>query len=98
MPRSQAGVAAAVASTSRQVGAALGVAVVGSVLNSGLSGPLTIRFTAASQPAWWIIAGCGLTVLGVGALTSGRWAVSTAARTAHLLEDEPANGRPDRAA
>jgi MFS family permease len=98
MPRSQAGVAAAVASTSRQVGAALGVAVVGSVLNSGLSGPLTTRFTAASQPAWWIIAGCGLTVLGVGALTSGRWAVSTAARTADLLEDEPAKGRPDKAA
>jgi len=98
MPRSQAGVAAAVASTSRQVGAALGVAVVGSVLNSGLTGPLTIGFTAASQPAWWIIAGCGLTVLGIGALTSGRWAVGTAARTAHLFEDEPANGRPHRAA
>lgn len=98
MPRSQAGVAAAVASTSRQVGAALGVAVVGSVLNSGLTGPLTIGFTAASQPAWWIIAGCGLTVLGIGALTSGRWAVGTAARTAHLFEEEPANGRPHRAA
>ena len=98
MPLSQAGVAAAVASTSRQVGAALGVAVVGSVLNSGLTGPLTIGFTAASQPAWWIIAGCGLTVLGIGALTSGRWAVGTAARTAHLFEDEPANGRPNRAA
>jgi Na+/melibiose symporter-like transporter len=98
MPRSQAGVAAAVASTSRQVGAALGVAVVGSVLNSGLTGPLTIGFTAASQPGWWIIAGCGLTVLGVGALTSGPWAVGTATRTAHLFEDEPANGHPHRAA
>ena len=98
MPRSQAGVAAAVASTSRQVGAALGVAVVGSVLNSGLVGSLTIGFTAASQPAWWIIAGCGLTVLGIGALTSGRWAVGTAARTAHLFEDEPANARPHQAA
>jgi EmrB/QacA subfamily drug resistance transporter len=98
MPRSQAGVAAAVASTSRQVGAALGVAVVGSVLNSGLAGPLTIGFTAASQPAWWIIAGCGLTVFAIGALTSGRWAVGTAARTAHLFEDEPANARPHQAA
>ena len=98
MPRSQAGVAAAVASTSRQVGAALGVAVVGSVLNSGLTSPLAIGFPAASRPAWWIIAGCGLTVLGIGALTSGRWAVGTAARTAHLFEDEPANGRPHRAA
>jgi len=63
-----------------------------------LTGPLTIGFTAASQPAWWIIAGCGLTVLGVGALTSGRWAVGTAARTAHLFEDEPAKDRPHRAA
>jgi hypothetical protein len=68
------------------------------LLNSGLTGPLTIGFTAASQPAWWIIAGCGLAVLGIGALTSGRWAVGTAARTAHLFEDQPANGRPHRAA
>jgi EmrB/QacA subfamily drug resistance transporter len=98
MPRSQAGVAAAVASTSRQVGAALGVAVVGSVLNSGLAGPLTTGFAAASHPAWWIVAGCGLTVLGIGALTSGRWAVGTAARTAHLFDDQPAKGRPHRAA
>jgi EmrB/QacA subfamily drug resistance transporter len=89
MPRSQAGVAAAVASTSRQVGAALGVAVVGSVLSSGLAGSLTTGFTEASQPGWWIVAGCGLAVLGIGALTSGPWAVRTAARTAHLFDDDP---------
>ena len=88
MPRSQAGVAAAIASTSRQVGAALGVAVVGSVLSSGLVGPLTTGFVAASHPAWWIVAGCGLAVLGVGALTTGCWAVGTAARTAHLFDDD----------
>lgn len=86
MPRSQAGVAAAIASTSRQVGAALGIAVVGSVLSSGLSGPLKTGFAAASQPAWWIVAACGVVVLGVGALTSGQWAVATAARTAHLFD------------
>ena len=88
MPRSQAGVAAAVASTSRQVGAALGVAVVGSVLNSGLAGSLTTGFVAASHPGWWIVVGCGLAVLGIGGLTSGPWAVSTAARTAHLFDDD----------
>jgi len=88
MPRSQAGVAAAVASTSRQIGMALGVAVVGSVLSSGLAGPLKTGFAAASHPAWWIVAGCGLAVLGIGALTSGRWAFGTAARTAHLFRDE----------
>lgn len=88
MPRSQAGVAAAVASTSRQVGAALGVAVVGSVLSSGLAGPLKTGFAAASQPAWWIVTGGGAAVLVIGAMTSGRWAVDTAARIAHLFEDE----------
>jgi Na+/melibiose symporter-like transporter len=88
MPRSQAGVAAAIASTSRQIGAALGVAVVGSVLSSGLVGPLTTGFAAASHPAWWVVAGCGLAVLGVGALTTGSWAVGTAARTAQLFDDD----------
>ena len=89
MPRSQAGVAAAIASTSRQVGAALGVAVVGSVLSSGLAGSLATGFVEASHAAWWIVAGCGLAVLLVGALTSGPWAVRTSSRTADLfLEDQ----------
>jgi EmrB/QacA subfamily drug resistance transporter len=88
MPRGQAGVAAAIASTSRQVGSALGVAVVGSVLNSGLGGPLRTGFSRASHPAWWIVAGCGLVVLGVGVLTTGRWAVGTAERTAALFDDD----------
>ena len=93
MPRSQAGVAAAVASTSRQVGTALGVAVVGSVLNSGLAGPLQTSFAAASHPGWWIVAGCGLAVLAVGALTSGPWAVATSARTARLFDEDAREGQ-----
>jgi EmrB/QacA subfamily drug resistance transporter len=96
MPLSQAGVAAAIASTSRQVGAALGVAVVGSVLNSRLHGPIRIGFGAASQPAWWIVGGSGLAVLILGALTSGHWAMSTVVRTAHLFAEDrdAANGQP----
>jgi EmrB/QacA subfamily drug resistance transporter len=90
MPNSQAGVAAAVASTSRQVGATLGVAVVGSVLNSGLAGEgIRSGFTEASAAAWWVIIGCGLAVLVLGAVTTGRWARSTAGRAAHLFDDEP---------
>jgi hypothetical protein len=41
---------------------------------------------------WWIITGCGLVVLVVGLVTSGRWARRTAARTAARLmseEEEP---------
>jgi EmrB/QacA subfamily drug resistance transporter len=85
MPVSQAGVAAAIASTSRQVGQSLGVAVVGSAVISVMTGPLRISFAAASHIGWWIITGCGLMVLAVGMLTSGRWARRTAARTAARL-------------
>ncbi|MGW2224062.1 MFS transporter [Streptomyces formicae] len=87
MPRAQAGVAAAVASTSRQIGQTLGVAVIGAVLASGVASSYAKDFTAASRPAWWIITGCGVAVLLLGAVTSGRWARGTAERTARRLEE-----------
>ncbi len=85
MPRTQAGVAAAVASTSRQVGSSLGVAVVGSVALSALAGAFRSGFADASHAGWIIIAGCGVAVFAVGAITSGRWARGTAERTARIL-------------
>jgi MFS family permease len=88
MPRSQAGVAAAVASTSRQVGSALGVAVVGSVVTSSLHGPLRTGLAPASHAGWWVIAGCGVAVLALGLATTGRWARDTAERTAARLMTE----------
>ncbi|MCF3129526.1 MFS transporter [Streptomyces olivochromogenes] len=87
MPRAQAGVAAAVASTSRQLGQTLGVAVVGAVLAAGVgSSSYGDAFVAAARPGWWILTACGLSVLAVGAATSGRWARGTAERTAERLE------------
>ncbi|MGW8554141.1 MFS transporter [Streptomyces tubercidicus] len=95
MPRAQAGVAAAVASTSRQIGQSLGVAVIGAVLASGAHAAATAdAFLAAGRPAWWIITGCGAAVLLLGALTTGRWARATADRTAALFEDEGQAVRP----
>ncbi|MET9815384.1 MFS transporter [Streptomyces sp. NPDC006355] len=87
MPRAQAGVAAAVASTSRQLGQTLGVAVVGAVLASGV-GASSYReaFVSAARPGWWILAACGFAVLALGAVTSGRWARGTAERAAAALE------------
>jgi len=85
MPRAQAGVAAAVASTSRQVGQSLGVAVIGSVVVSALVGSFRAGFAPASHAGWWIVAGCGCAVLILGLLTSGRWARGTAQRTADRL-------------
>ncbi|MFJ3217803.1 MFS transporter [Kitasatospora sp. NPDC086801] len=89
MPRSQAGVAAAVASTSRQIGQSLGVAVVGALMAGGAYAH-TAAFTDAGRTAWWIIAGCGGAVLVTGTLTSGRWARETALRTAERLAAEEA--------
>ncbi len=87
MPRAQAGVAAAVASTSRQIGQTLGVAVIGAVLAAGIgSSSYADSFVAAARPAWWIVAACGFAVLVLGALTTGTWARETAARTAKRLE------------
>ncbi|MEV7525475.1 MFS transporter [Streptomyces sp. NPDC091371] len=85
MPRSQAGVAAAIASTSRQTGSTLGVAVVGAVLAAGMAEGR--GFVEAAVPAWWIITVCGALVLVVGAVTTGAWALGTADRTARALEE-----------
>jgi EmrB/QacA subfamily drug resistance transporter len=81
MPAAQAGVAAAVASTSRQVGQTLGVAVVGALAAAGARsvGP---SFIDASQTGWWIVAGCGLAVLVLGLASTSGWANATTWRTA----------------
>jgi hypothetical protein len=81
MPDAQAGVAAAIASTSRQVGASLGVAIVGSVLAAGAAGDLAAHYDAAGRTAWWVIAAFGFTVLVLGVLSTTRWATASAART-----------------
>jgi len=85
MPVSQAGVAAGIASTSRQVGSALGVAVAGSAVLSALHGPLRLGFVDASRVGWWIITACGVAIGVVGLVTTGRWARGTAERTAASL-------------
>jgi EmrB/QacA subfamily drug resistance transporter len=64
MPLSQAGVAAAVASTARQVGAALGVAVAGTVVH--LSRAAGADYSLATHPIWWAMTGCGVLTLLIG--------------------------------
>ncbi len=88
MPRAQAGVASAIASTSRQVGATLGVAVVGSLLASALghSGGLGVAVT--TRAGWLVLAGCGVIVFVLGQVVTTRWANLTAERTAQELNPE----------
>jgi EmrB/QacA subfamily drug resistance transporter len=84
MPDSQAGVAASVASASRQAGAALGVAICGSLVvgasNAGLA--------AASHTAWAVLAGCGLGIVVLGWVSTGQRALGTAQRVRETLGSE----------
>jgi hypothetical protein len=73
-------VAAAVASTSRQVGSTLGVAIVGAVAAAGV-GSVGPGFVQASHAGWWIITGCGLAVLLLGLISTTGWANASARRT-----------------
>jgi EmrB/QacA subfamily drug resistance transporter len=91
MPRSQAGVASGIASTSRQVGTSLGVAIMGSVLAANLHGPMRTGFATATKPGWWIIVACGVVVLALALWTTGRAGRASAERAATLVvaDDEP---------
>src|SRR4051794_3116560 len=88
MPRAQAGVASAIATTSRQVGQTLGVAVVGAIVTSAVGASAGADLPLASHPAWWTLTACGGLVLVLGlTATSGR-ARESARRTAAALNPE----------
>ncbi len=69
LPRDQAGVAGAIASTCRQTGAAIGVAVCGSIVAGSSAG-----FVSASHIAWTLLACCGGATALLGLMSTGRWA------------------------
>jgi EmrB/QacA subfamily drug resistance transporter len=85
MPRAQAGVAAAIATTSRQVGQTLGVAVVGAIVASHVA---DANLSSASHPGWWTLTACGAVVLLLGVLATTRRATESARRTAAALNPE----------
>ncbi len=89
MPRSQAALASAVASTSRQVGASLGVALAGSLAGAGIQSPHRAEFAGATHVVFWVIAGLGAGVVVLGLASTGRRAKASALRVAGLL-DAPA--------
>ena len=81
MPRAQAGVAAAIASTSRQVGASLGVAIGGTIAAASNAG-----FVAATHAFWWLVAAAGAMIVVLGRLSTGAYARASTARIAELLD------------
>jgi EmrB/QacA subfamily drug resistance transporter len=77
MPPDQAGVAAAIASTSRLVGISLGVAIIGSIVVSAERAGGT-SIAAASHPGWWISVACGLAVVALALVSTTERAMSSA--------------------
>jgi EmrB/QacA subfamily drug resistance transporter len=85
MPRAQAGVASAIATTSRQVGQTLGVAVIGAIVSSQVG---AADLAASSHPAWWTLTACGAAVLVLGFTATTTRARASARRTAAELNPE----------
>jgi hypothetical protein len=91
MPNSQAGVAASVASASRQTGSTLGVAITGSLV----AGASSAGFASASHAAWALLAACGLAVAVVGYASTSQRALATADRVREMLGgDAPGTAVP----
>jgi MFS family permease len=96
MPASQAGVASAIASTSRQVGMTLGVAVIGAISGGTISGAIGPSFAAATHAGWWVCVGLGAVCLVVGLVTTAAWANETARQTAERFGEGEPSGPPAR--
>jgi hypothetical protein len=92
MPIEQAGVAGAVASTSRQIGSSLGVAVTGSIVATSAG----VGYVSASHAAWAVIAGLGIAVLLVGLASTGQWARGAATRNGARLAQRAEENADDQ--
>jgi EmrB/QacA subfamily drug resistance transporter len=84
MPTDRAGAASAVATTSRQVGVSLGVALCGSVAGAALATP-GADFAAAARPLWLVCAALGVTIFVLGFYSTSPRALRSAERLAPLI-------------
>ena len=82
MPRSQAGVASALASTSRQVGATIGIALSGSIVGVSAADP---AFSHAARPFFWFMVAGGVAIVILGVIATSKRALASA-RTIALDE------------
>jgi EmrB/QacA subfamily drug resistance transporter len=92
MPRAQAGVAAATASTSRQIGASLGVAIAGTLAGAGIRVAHSATFAASTHPVFRLTVGYGCAIVALGILSTGARARASALRVAPLLEEAKRDG------
>ncbi|MDE3130596.1 MAG: MFS transporter [Acidobacteriota bacterium] len=92
MPPAQAGVAGAITSASRQVGATIGIALVGAVVGTSSAVRFGPAFARATHPGWWLIAGFAAILLVVGALTTTPRAFAAARDAAAHMQPERVPG------
>jgi EmrB/QacA subfamily drug resistance transporter len=95
MPTDRAGAASAVASTSRQVGVSVGVALCGSLAGAALAAT-NADFTAAARPLWLVCAGFGMIIAVLAVVSTSPRAVRSEKRLAPLIA-EPGLKEPVRA-
>jgi len=84
MPTDRAGAASAVASTSRQVGVSLGVALCGSVAGAAIA-TSGADFAIAARPLWLICAGLALFIIALAVYSTSARALRSAERLAPLV-------------
>jgi EmrB/QacA subfamily drug resistance transporter len=86
MPRDRAGAASAVASTSRQVGVSIGVALCGSVAGAAVSSS-GAGFAAAAKPLWLVCAWLAVCITVLAIVSTSPWARRSAERLAPLVSE-----------
>ena len=89
MPRAQAGVASALASTSRQVGNTLGVALSGAIVGATATSP---AFASSTRPYWWLVVAGGAAIAALGFVATGGLARRSKLAIAALLDDSGSPG------
>jgi MFS family permease len=90
MPPAQAGVAAGIAATSRQVGATIGVALAGAVVATSSSKLFGSDLARATHAVWWLLVGFAAVMFIIALVTTTTWALSTARATTARLQAEGA--------
>jgi MFS family permease len=93
LPRSMAGLAAALASSGRQTGTTLGVAIAGAILGrtAGQSGS---GFTRTAHGVWWMVVGLGLALVVMTLISTNGRAERTAGQAAALFADPAPDDQP----
>jgi EmrB/QacA subfamily drug resistance transporter len=87
MPITQTGSAAAIASTSRQIGTSLGVAVAGALAGVSEVTNVGSAFPQSTHPVWWTIVGLASAIVGLAFVATGAWGRRSVERIAHLIAE-----------